>query len=125
VIGHRRVTMRVEVDEASEDRVVDLQPPVATATADEHGRFVLRVDPGRYDILVQFNGYAQTWFENVSVSASRGAELQARLRPGTLYDTFTSKPKGIDQGTALVGSVLDGRGAPLKGAVIVVLPARR
>jgi eukaryotic-like serine/threonine-protein kinase len=124
-IGYRRVTMLVDIDEASEGRVVDLQAPVGKATADEHGRFVLRVDPGRYDVLVQMAGFAQTWFENVVVSASRGAQLNVRLRPGTLYETFRDKPKGIDQGTLLAGTVLDGRGAPLKGAVIVVLPARQ
>jgi hypothetical protein len=108
------------------DTTVILQRSFGEDTSDERGRFSIVVRPGRYDIIVELNGFVSVRYPNMQISSSRGVKLEPRLRVASMNETTTvSQRPGGASGGRVEGVVTDQAGSPIPGATVVVVAADR
>jgi hypothetical protein len=122
--GYRAFTSVVKVAATANLYAVQLDARLAQTTTDEHGRFRINVNPGRFDVFVTGAGTRGGFFEGVSVTTSRGAQLEATLTTPTHPGANRFTGRGSDDGGTMSGLFVDDHGAPLAGVSINIYPAR-
>jgi hypothetical protein len=123
--GYRGVGILVTVGARTNVHTMEIDAWLAQATTDDSGRFRIPVNPGRFDVqVITLGRYAMTWFEGVSVTASRGARLEATIRDASGPAVDRLNAVASDEGAVISGQFRDARGAPLKGVIINVYPGR-
>ncbi|MGE5648550.1 MAG: TonB-dependent receptor, partial [Acidobacteriota bacterium] len=80
-----------------------------SATADTRGQAVFyNLIPGKYAVKVEFQGFRTAEYQNVAVSASQRAAVQARLEPGAVTETVqvTETAVQVDTSSTTTGATI-------------------
>jgi hypothetical protein len=98
----------------------ETRKPFRTVIADENGRYTSFLSPGTYSVQFELIGFRTVRYENISVSSSRGARVDAVMEIAAVAETVTvgSGARRAASGGMIVGTVTDASGGVLPGVSI-------